>query len=161
MFFLALRVGARGHGEGVFLERPFQEDLSHVLAPSPESRAFKDKRVVGTKTKERSQESEKKAGRDLRNKSGKCGGYLRRSLPLLLRNPIHHSRQRPVAFRGQGHQRGIRLCENIILGMKFAETVLLQVRVEFNLIDHGLVFCDFEDALEVFDAEVGDADVFC
>lgn len=44
--------------------------------------------------------------------------------------------------------------------MKLSETVLLEIRVHFDLIYHGFMFCDFEDTLKVFDSEVGDADIF-
>ena len=44
--------------------------------------------------------------------------------------------------------------------MKLSETVLLEIRVHFNLIYDGFMFCDFEDAFEVFDSEVGDSDIF-
>lgn len=60
--------------------------------------------------------------------------YLRFSLPLLLSNLVHHHRQRSVLFRGEGGQRRISLCKDIVFCMEFSETVLLEVRVEFNLV---------------------------
>jgi hypothetical protein len=60
--------------------------------------------------------------------------YLCCSLPLLLSNLVHHCRQRSVLFRGEGGQRRVSLCKDIVLCMEFSETVLLEVRVEFNLV---------------------------
>lgn len=43
--------------------------------------------------------------------------------------------------------------------MKFAEIVLLQVRMKFNLIHDRFVFCNFEDSLNIFDPEIGYSNV--
>jgi hypothetical protein len=97
---------------------------------------------------------------EARKNEGKWGLYLRGSLAHLLRNLVDNSSQRTVLLGRQGRQRRISFRENIILSMKFPKNVLLQIRVKFDLIHHGLMFCNLEDMLEIFDSKIGHPDVF-
>ena len=80
---------------------------------------------------------------------------------MFLRDPLNDCSDRAIGFAGQRRQWTIGCGGNIVFRHKLAQVALLQIWMEFDLIDHRLVLCDLEDLFEIYDSEIRNANIPC
>ena len=79
---------------------------------------------------------------------------LGRCLSLFLSNLLDDSSQRSILFACQRCQWSVGVDKNIVFREIFKETFLLQVRMEFNLIDNRFVFRNLENSFDIDNPEI-------
>ena len=80
--------------------------------------------------------------------------HLSRCLSLFFGNLLDNSSQWSILFACQRCQWRIRLDKNIFFCKIFKEAFLLQVRMEFNLIDNRFVFRNLENSFDIDNPEI-------
>jgi hypothetical protein len=85
--------------------------------------------------------------------------YLSLSPALLFGNLFNDSSQWPLFLCRQRHQRRICASQDIVLGKVLTQLVLLQIRMEFNLVHNRFMFRNLEDTFKIDNPEIRDADV--